>query len=211
MKKFALIVAFCMLFACGCDRQKNELKQTIKTGFGDELHIHVYLSGNYLHETYLTCKITNEQLEGFGYFYDREITQIPSDVTSNFWEIVNSGDTRVYKLFNEFIVIHGERLDNFSDSYDLEKFTSDQKMNMDLETIYFGIKSLCSTRKFEYIKQFAYILAYCDNEFIISIISPWASGCFSQEELAINQGYTKEYITQWCVSFLNDTNQNTVS
>ena len=62
-------------------------------------------------------------------------------------------------------------------------------------------------RRFEYIKQFSSILLYGDDEADISIIKLWALGEFSKEELAINQDYSKEEITKWCIDFLSHYNK----
>ena len=196
---FFLIICFALLLS-GCGNY--DLRQTIKTQFGDNMYIYAYLSGN-LHGKYLHCEITAEDIEGCVYLSNKEITDIPSDIGSSIKPIAIYEDARVYELYNEFIVIQGRKMESFPRNYNLDNFVSEVKYNgVKIDTVYFGIKALCNTKNFEYISQFFPILEYANNdEEICFIVKRWALGDFTEEELRINQDYTKEEISIWCKNY----------
>ena len=207
MKNICAILVIFMVLTTFAGCQNSELKQSITTEYGDHLKIHAYLSGN-LHKRYFTCKIYCDGTESFAYFYNPKIQTVPSDLGADLYSVVKTNNTRVYKLFDEFIVIYNDLIDNFPSTYNLEDFIYGQNQSDSVNAvIYNGIKALCQMRRFEYIKQFSSILLYGDDDADISIIKLWALGEFSKEELAINQDYSKEEITKWCIDFLSHYNK----
>jgi hypothetical protein len=203
LKKFVFFLIICftlVLSSCG----NHDLRQTIKTQFGDKIYIYAYLSGN-LHGKYLHCEITAEDIEGYVYLSNKEITDIPSDIGSSVEPIAIYEDTHVYKLYNEFIVIQGKEIESFPRDYNLDNFISEVKYNgVKIDTVYFGAKALCNTKNFKYVSQFFPILEHVKNdEEICFIVKRWALGDFTEDELRINQDYTKEEISIWCKNYLN--------
>ena len=195
-----LMICFVLSFtAC----EKHDLRQTIKTQFGDEINIYAYLSGN-LHGKYLHCKITAEDIEGCVYLCNKEITGIPSDIGSSVKPIAIYEDTHVYKLYNEFIVIQGKEIESFPSDYNLNNFISEVKYNgVKVDVVYSGIRALCNTKRFEFILQFLPILDYiAQDKSINNIIERWAMNDFTDDELKINQDYTREEIIIWCKNYL---------
>lgn len=203
LKKIVLFLIICFsLLLSGC--RNHDLKQTIETQFGDEINIYAYLSGN-LHGKYIHCEITVEGIEGYVYFCNKEITDIPSDIGSNVKTITMFEDTRVYNLYNEFIVIQGKKIESFPIDYNLDNFLSEVKYNgVKIDTVYSGVKALCTTKNFKYISQFFPILEHVKKDEEISfIVKRWALGDFTEDELRINQNYTKEEISIWCENYLS--------
>lgn len=197
--RFILPLVILVLTLVGC--QQDEYRKTITTDFGDKLDIYAYLSGN-LHGTYFTCEIRSEETDGYAYFYDKNITDVPNDISENLCAVVQNNDTKVYELYDEFIVISDGAIDNFSSDYDLEEFIEEKNMGISVDAKYQGVKVLCDTKNFKYIKQFFYILTYADINADTSVINDWASGIFTDEELELNKEYSKEEIIKWCIEFL---------
>ena len=183
-----LVILICLLSNC----QKDDATQTVRTGFGDELIIHYYLAGN-MHGVCIQCIVSTEQTDGYAYFHDRSITDMPSDITDHLQEITCEGGTSVYKLYDEYIILHGTRVDCFSNDYNVEEFKSDKEIGViRSDVVNYGAEALCRMGKFEYIERFAPFLSYFENHALDDTLMLWSEVDFTKEELELNQGYTKE-------------------
>ena len=195
-----LISCFVILFSACAEK---ELFKTINTEFDDKMSVHAYLSGN-LHGKYLHCKITVENVSGGAYFFDEKILELPQNIENDLKPVIKQNGLRVYKLFNELIIINDDEIDNIPIDYNLTSFLSEASYNgVKTHVVSAGISALCHTKKFEYISRFLPILEYIDKEHSInSIIEMWAEGNFTEEELVINKNYSKEEMICWCKNYL---------
>lgn len=202
MKKI-VILFFCFVFllsACG----RNDLYETVKTEFNDEINIHASLRGN-LHGRYLYCEITAKNVDGSAGFYGEEMLQIPENIGDNIMPVIMQNDVRIYELYNVLIIINGSKIEEIPIDYDLDYFLSQVSYNgVKADVVCAGISVLCHTKKFEYISQFLPILQYIDpNDSISKVIDRWAMNDFTDEELQINKDFTKEEMSDWCKNYLN--------
>lgn len=184
----------------GC--KDNSVSKTFKTDFGDTITIYSYIS-NTLHDTFLKSEIRVDGSDSFEIIYEPGVTELPSDIESDFEGIVRSGHVSVYRLYSHFIVINDGELEGFSVDYGLQDFL----INLETDSLgskFLAIQALCSTKDFDYIKQFASILILDHENYIVDVISDWASGSFTDEELAVNSDHSKESIIKWCAEFLED-------
>lgn len=184
----------------GC--KDNSVSKTFKTDFGDTITVYSYIS-NTLHDTFLKSEIRVDGSDSFEIIYEPGVTELPSDIESDFEGIVRSGHVSVYRLYSHFIIINDGELEGFSVDYGLQDFL----INLETDSLgskFLAIQALCSTKDFDYIKQFAPILILDHENDIVDVISDWASGSFTDEELAVNSDHSKESIIKWCAEFLEN-------
>lgn len=200
VKVFTFVLGFLLLLFSGCS--DSDLKQTIETICGDRMQIHAYLSGN-LHGMYLHCEIKVSGVKGYAYFSDKRITSIPADISDRIQLIARQQSTRVYRMIDEIIVIHENKIENFNVNYSISDFQREIEINaVDASTIWFGTLALCQTRRFEYISHFLPILdCFQKDEDITSMLRRWANKDFTDEELQINKAYTIDSISKWCEDY----------
>lgn len=198
--RLILPLVILVLTLAGC--QQDEYRKTITTDYGDVLEIYAYLSGN-MHGTYFTCEIRNYGTDGCAYFFDKAISDVPNNMADNLYTVAQEDDTKVYELFDEYIVVSNDRIDNFSSDFDLEEFIELKDMGISVDAKYQGIKVLFNTKYFKFVKQFADILTYVEPSKDIDFIKTWALGDFTDEELELNEEYSKDEITEWCIDFLS--------
>ena len=155
-----------------------------------------------MHGTYFTCEIRNYGTDGCAYFFDKAISDVPNNIADNLYTVAQEDDTKVYELFDEYIVVSNDRIDNFSYDFDLEEFIELKDMGISVDAKYQGIKVLFNTKYFKFVKQFADILTYVEPSQDIDFIKTWALGDFTDEELELNEEYSKDEITEWCINFV---------
>ncbi|MBQ8203844.1 MAG: hypothetical protein IJZ75_06150 [Clostridia bacterium] len=84
----------------------------IVTNYGDVLRINCRLSDE-INPTVI-FEITAENKQGKVEFSDWRLRQLPVDITHERLEIVNSDNIRIYKLFDEFILVNDHIIRGFS-------------------------------------------------------------------------------------------------
>ena len=64
------------------------------------------------------------------------------------------------------------------------------------------------SKRIKYMKQFASILLYENDENTISILQNWSKGIFTDDEIQINtkDGYSTFDLQEWAIDLLQSTN-----
>ena len=190
-----------MLLFTAC--KEHDSTQSLKTQFNDDIIIRPYLSGN-LHGKYLCCEITAKNVEGCVYLWNREMLEIPENIGSSVECITIYNDVRIYKLYNDYIIIQGGKMDSISIDYDLNDLLREINYNgVKVDVVYSGVSALCKTKKFKFISQFLPILEYIKQDKTVNeVVERWAINDFTDDELKINCDYVREEIVTWCNNYL---------
>ena len=193
-----LVILVCLLSCC----RKDKDTQIVRTGFGDELEIYYHFKES--RDRGLSCSVKSDQTDDIITFWDESIPYMPSDITDHLQEITCLEGTRVYKLGRFYIVLQGNSMECFSDTYSMNMLKGLEAYNdVKSDVINRGMEAMCKTGKFEYIERFAPFLSYFENHALDDTLMRWAEGDFTKEELELNQGYTKEQMIEWCKEYLN--------
>jgi hypothetical protein len=212
----------------GCSRGKESDTFAIETKLGDSLIAEVSLSGN-MHHCFLHYYITGSGYEGGASFTVRDITiwydEIPKEVPEYIKEIGSFGKTNFYKIdytgyYNSSTGKHDEEYVAFfvyDDKYVgyLNKHVPQNTTNSyfdarEHEINCLAIEDLLKSGNFIYIKDYAEVLAFYQNDNLFDLLNRYAKGEFINEELEINKNclITKEEISRWAERLLQQYYSN---
>ena len=230
MKKIVRIIISVILITTvinltGCSKEKESDTFAIETKLGDSLIAEVSLSGS-MHHCFLHYYITGKECEGSASFTVRDITiwyrEIPKEVPEYIKEIGSFGKTNFYKIdYNGYYNTSTGKYDEeyvvffvYDDKYvgDLNNYvpqnTTDNYLNYfddrEQEINCLAIEDLLKTGNFIYIKDYAEVLAFYQNDNLFDLLNRYANGEFINEELEVNKNcsITKDEITRWAEQLL---------
>ena len=217
-----VILIMTVINLAGCSKEKESNTFSIETDLGDSLMAEVSLSGS-MHRCFLHYYITGMGCEGSASFTVRDLTvwyrEIPKEVPEYIKAIGSFGKTNFYKIdyngdYNTFTGKHNEAYIVFfvyENKYvgylnnHIPKNTTDNDFDdSEQEINCLAIEDLLKSGNFIYIKDYAEVLAFYQNDNLFDLLNRYANGEFNNEELEVNKNcsITKEEITRWAERIL---------
>ena len=95
-------------------------EKDIVTDYGDVLRINCQLSDE--RDPSVIFEITAENKQGKVEFSDERLRKLPVDITHERLEISNTNNIRIYKLFDEFILVNDHIIRGFSSYIDVKEY-----------------------------------------------------------------------------------------
>ena len=184
----------------GCFSDNNNT-QKVSTSFGDVLLI-TGKEVSTLHDDYIKVEVRVDGTDFYTVFNEYNVRAVPDSFDSHFRELACGASVRVYKVFNHFVAVFDDCTVDFSANFGLQDYLDEKSYSSLSNYTYEAIRELCLSRKFEFIKQFAYIAEYNDDEPVLDIIVSWSKGEFSESDMQINEHYSTSEIEIWCRSFV---------
>ena len=206
----------------GCSKEKKTDTFAIETKLGDILIAEVSLSGS-MHHCFLHYYITGNGCEGSASFTVRDMTvwyhEIPKEVPEYIKEIGSFGKTNFYKIYyngyyntstgknNEKYVaffVYDDKYVGYLNNYVPQNKTDNVFDNREQEINCLAIEDLLKSGHFIYIKDYAEVLAFYQNDNLFDLLNHYANGEFTNGELEVNKNcsITKDEMTRWAERLL---------
>lgn len=233
MKKIVRIIISIILITTvinltGCSKKKESDTFAIETKLGDSLIAEVSLSGS-MHHCFLHYYITCNGCEGIASFTVRDITiwyrEIPKEVPEYIKEIGSFGKTNFYKIdyngyYNtstgknneEYVAffVYDDKYIGYLNNYVPQNATDNDFNGREQEINCLAIQDLLKSGNFIYIKDYAEVLAFYQNDNLFDLLNRYANGEFINEELEVNKNCSikKDEITRWAKQLLQQYYSN---
>lgn len=206
----------------GCSKEKKADTFAIETKLGDSLIAEVSLSGS-MHHCFLHYYITGNGCEGSASFTVRDMTvwyhEIPKEVPEYIKEIGSFGKTNFYKMdyngyYNtstgknndEYVAffVYDDKYVGYLNNYVPQNTNDNDFDDMEQEINCLAIEDLLKSGNFIYIKDYAEVLAFYQNDNFFDLLNRYANGEFINEELEVNENcsITKDEMTRWAERLL---------
>ncbi len=228
-KVLTIMMVICMLFTLSaCSKEKESDTFVIETELGDNLVVDVSLSGS-MHHCYLRYDITGNGCEGSASFTVNDPTiwydEVPKEVPEYIKEIGSFGKTNFYKIdyngyYNtstgknneEYVTffVYDDKYVGYLNNYVPQNTTDNNFDDREQEINCLAIEDLLKSGNFIYIKDYAEVLAFYQNDKLFDLLNRYANSEFTNEEHKVNKNcsITKDEITKWAERLLQQYYSN---
>lgn len=212
----------------GCSKENESDTFAIETKLGDSLIAEVSLVGS-MHHCFLHYHITDNGCEGSASFTVKDITvwyhDIPKEVPEYIKEIGSFGKTNFYKIdyngyYNtstgrnneEYVAffVYDDKYVGYLNNYVPQNTTDNNFDDREQEINCLAIEDLLKSGNFIYIKDYAEVLAFYQNDKLFDLLNRYANSEFINEEHKVNKNcsITKDEITKWAERLLQQYYSN---